>query len=97
MITCPSGTTVPYPYVHEIGKLLLANSSPRGAVSTPRSSLPPLAPASPSARYTSASHFRTPQTTRRGEAHALASSARGDQGERWAILDLTPPMGPPWP
>ena len=26
MITCPSGTTVPYPYVHEIGKLLLANS-----------------------------------------------------------------------
>src|SRR5438876_33849 len=26
MIPCPRGTTVPYPYVHEIGKLLLANS-----------------------------------------------------------------------
>ena len=26
MITCPSGTTVPFPNAHELGNLLLANS-----------------------------------------------------------------------
>jgi len=58
----------------------------------PRSSLPPLRPPLPPRVY-DASHFRTPQTTRRGEAHALPPP-RGETRGSVAIIDLTPPMGP---